>query len=299
MHYFVYAKKDTTIYSGSRVDLNNNKSDVQNTGLDSILEISKLTKPNFAENETSRVLIQFDTTDLETNIKNNIFPNFSSDTKYSLRLYEAESKELPTTDTIYAYSLSSSWDMGVGHKFDNPYDTDGATWYNKSTGVTWFNSGSNEGQDYSTAFDGNSMAASQSFVYGTKDIDMDVSKIVFEWVEQAYVDGGYMADGWVSNPHPNNGFIIQRSTTAENDSSNYGNLTFFSRETSTIYVPKLELKWDDSVWSTGSLSALTDEDIVVNIRNLQTQYQEKSKEKIRVVGREKYPAKTYSKTHEG
>ena len=27
MHYFVYAKKDTTIYSGSRVDLNNNKSD--------------------------------------------------------------------------------------------------------------------------------------------------------------------------------------------------------------------------------------------------------------------------------
>ena len=299
MHYFVYAKKDTTIYSGSRVDLNNNKSDVQNTGLDSILEISKLTKPNFAENETSRVLIQFDLTDLETNIKNNIFPNFSSDTKYNLRLYEAESKELPTTDTIYAYSLSSSWDMGVGQKFDNPYDTDGATWYNRSTGVTWFKSGSNEGQDYSTTFDGNSMAASQSFVYGTKDIDMDVSKIVFEWVEQAYVDGGYMADGWVSNPHPNNGFIIQRSTTAENDSSNYGNLTFFSRETSTIYVPKLELKWDDSVWSTGSLSALTDEDIVVNIRNLQTQYQEKSKEKIRVVGREKYPAKTYSKTHEG
>ena len=96
-----------------------------------------------------------------------------------------------------------------------------------------------------------------------------VSKIVFEWVEQAYVDGGYMADGWVTNQHPNYGFIVKRSNSTEIDTTNYGTLSFFSRETQTIYVPKLELKWDDSTWSTGSLSALTDEDIVVNVRNLQ------------------------------
>ena len=299
MHYFVYAKKDATIYSGSKVDIYSSQPENQNTGLDQILEISKVTKPNFAEDEASRILIQFDLTDLETNIKNNIFPNFSSDTKYNLRLYEATSRELQTVDTIYAYPLSSSWDMGVGHKLDNPYELEGATWYNKSDGSNWTNSGSLDAQDFSSTFDSNSMIASQSFEYGTKDIDMDVSKIVFEWVEQAYVDGGYMVDGWVTNQHPNYGFIVKRSNSAEIDTTNYGTLSFFSRETQTIYVPKLELKWDDSVWNTGSLSALTDDDIVVNVRNLQSQYQEKSKEKIRVVGREKYPAKTYSKTHEG
>jgi len=299
MHYFVYAKKDTTIYSGSRTDLSAIKADYQNTGLDSILELSKLTKPNFTENETSRILIKFDLTDLETNIKNQIFPNFSSNTKYNLRLYEATSIELPTVDTIYAYPLSSSWDMGVGHKFDNPSDLDGATWYNKSTGNTWFDSGSADAQDFTSSYEGKTLITSQSFEYGTQDINMDVSDMVFEWVEQSYVDGGYMADDWISTPFPNHGLIVKRSNANENDGNNYGNLTFFSRETQTIYVPKLELKWDDTVWATGSLSALTAEDVVVNIRNLQSQYQEKSKEKVRVVGREKYPAKTYSKSHEG
>ena len=63
--------------------------------------------------------------DFETFIKNGIFPNFSSDAKYNLRLYEADSKELQTTDTIYAYAVSQSWDMGVGQRYDSPFNIDG------------------------------------------------------------------------------------------------------------------------------------------------------------------------------
>ena len=36
----------------------------------------------------------------------------------------------------------------------------------------------------------------------------------------------------------------------------FGNLKYFGRETHTIYPPKLEVVWDDSSWSTGSLSPL-------------------------------------------
>ena len=41
MHYFIYAQKDATIYSGSRY-LDNRKLMEQNTGLDSVLEFSNL-----------------------------------------------------------------------------------------------------------------------------------------------------------------------------------------------------------------------------------------------------------------
>ena len=47
----------------------------------------------------------------------------------------------------------------------------------------------------------------------------------------------------------------------EGDSSRLGNLKYFSRETHTIYPPKLEAVWDDSSWSTGSLSPLSSTDL--------------------------------------
>ena len=297
MHYFVYAKKDATIYSGSAQDINAKSITRQNTGIDSILELQKETKPNFAQDITSRILIQFDLTDFETFIKNGIFPNFSSDAKYNLRLYEADSKELQTTDTIYAYAVSQSWDMGVGQRYDSPFNTDGVCWDYKD--VSGSGNWASPGGDVDSAFEESSIAASQSFEYGTQDINMDVSSIVYEWVEQAYIDGGYVDESYASDDYPNYGFLLKRADSVENDVTNYGNLNFFSRETSTIYVPKLEVKWDDSVWDAGSLSELTDEDIILNVRNMHPQYKETSRDRIRVYGRERYPARTFAKQHEG
>ena len=297
MHYFVYAKKDATIYSGSGVDIDAKSILQQNTGIDPILELQKQTKPNFSENITSRVLIQFDLTDFKTFIKNQIFPNFSSNVKYDLRLYEADSKELQTTDTIYAYAVSQSWDMGVGQRFDSPFNTDGVTWNYKD--VSGSGNWTTPGGDVDTTYEESSMIASQSFEYGSQDIKMDVSNIVYEWIEQAYIDGGYVDESYSSQDYPNYGLLLRRNSAAENDDTNYGNLNFFSRETSTIYVPKLEVKRDDSIWSTGSLTELSDEDIVINVRNMQPNYKETSKDRIRVFGRERYPSRTFAKKHEG
>jgi hypothetical protein len=121
---------------------------------------------------------------------------------------------------------------------------------------------------------------------------MDVTDIVWKWLHSTV---------------PNEGFMLKRSGSIGNTDSNveegnttrYGHFSFFSRETHTIYPPKLEVLWDDSKWTTGSLSALSSdnlEDMVLYMRGFRSKYKEKSKVKFRVVGRERFPERTYSST---
>ena len=121
---------------------------------------------------------------------------------------------------------------------------------------------------------------------------MDVTDIVYKWL---------------SGSIDNNGFIVKRnghianlgSDTDEGNTTNFGNLSFFSSDTHTKYPPTLETVWDDSKWSTGSLSPLTQtnlEDMVIYMKGLRPEYKEKSKAKFRVVGRERFPETSYSTT---
>ena len=76
-------------------------------------------------------------------------------------------------------------------------------------------------------------------------------------------------------------------------------MKFFSRETHTIFPPKLEVEWDDSTWNTGSLSELSSTDLerlTVYFQNMKPEYKEKSKVKFRVVGRELYPTRGFETT---
>ena len=89
------------------------------------------------------------------------------------------------------------------------------------------------------------------------------------------------------------------SGSDEGSTTNYGNLSFFSRDTHTKYPPTLETVWDDSKWSTGSLSPITGsdlEDMVMYMKGLRPKYKEKGKAKFRVVARGRFPAKSYSTT---
>ena len=134
--------------------------------------------------------------------------------------------------------------------------------------------------------------ASQSFNIDSEDVRMDVTDIVKAWLSQS-ID--------------NEGFIIKRrgnvgnsdSFSDENNTQRLGNFSFFSSDTHTKYPPTLEVVWDDSKWNAGSLSALTStnlEDSVLYMKGLQPEYNQKSKVKFRVVGRERFPDKTYDTT---
>ena len=118
------------------------------------------------------------------------------------------------------------------------------------------------------------------------DIRMDVTSII---------------NLWVSGSLPNNGFVLHHHTSASIDSTDYGVLKFFSKETNTIYEPKLEIVWNDSVIATGSLAPVTgsaEEGYKVVFTNLKTKYQKDSLIKLRVKGRDMFPLKTFGTTYE-
>jgi len=138
-------------------------------------------------------------------------------------------------------------------------------------------------------YSGSGYEASQSFTHEAADVRMDVSDIVGKWLDSTV---------------PNDGFMVKRSGSIgnssalveEGNSTKFGHFSFFGRDTHTVYQPKLEVVWDDSKWITGSLSALSNtdiEDMVFYMKGLRPEYKETSKVKFRVVGRERFPEKTY------
>jgi hypothetical protein len=108
------------------------------------------------------------------------------------------------------------------------------------------------------------------------------------------MDVSQSLSSWIGGSIPNEGFILKHDSSKEDDTIDYGQLKFFSRETNTIYQPKVRIGWDDSIFVTGSLTALTADDIHVTFKRLKTRYKVGSKPEIRVFGREKYPLKTYA-----
>jgi len=269
MYYFLTASKDASIYL---------QQPTQNTGLDEILEVSKTYYGNLKD--VAHSLIKFETTPLSQSIVSGDITMSSAE----LILRECESSEIPLDYTIYAYQVSQSWDMGIGTRFDE-ISTDGVSW-NKRTTDNWLLGGYTTGTTGSFNGKGGTWytgsAASQSFSYETSDIQMDVLEPI---------------NSWLSGSIPNEGWIIKHSSAVENNTTDYGQLKFFSKETNTIYQPKVRIGWDDSSFVTGSLTELTADDIHVTFKRLKTRYKRGSKPEIRVFGREKYPLKTYTNTY--
>ena len=279
MHYFVFPEIDTTIYqvSGSG-----------NSGLDEILEVQKTMSDSGGNVKVSRILIKFDLSEISSSIVNG---TISNDAKYYLNMYDAGSENLNTTQSLWAYPVSQSWVEGQGTFSDSPATLEGASW-NYRDGITLKTPWSGSSTEHQGGAWHEEVYATQSFKYGSDDMRMNVTPIVNKWLDNTY---------------PNNGFIVKRSGSFENIDTNvdegnterFGNFKFFSRQTNTIYPPKLEVEWYDTNWSTGSLSGLSStelEDLSVYRKNLRPEYKESSKVKFRLVGRAKYPTKSYSNT---
>ena len=289
MHYFEYATKDTTLYQGRATSS-------QNTGLDEILEVRKDMNDTGTQINVSRFLIKFDLNYISSSYASGLIPTTA---EYYLNLYDANSEELGSSDVLYAYPVSQSWENGQGKFEDYPQDLEGASWRYRTGATTadqWVTGSNNSG---GTWFNGAStthtLEASQSFTNEPSDVRMDVTGIVKNWITSG-------------SSYPNEGFIVKRSgsfdpssntSLDESNTTDLGSFRFFSRDTHTIYQPKLEVVWDSSTWSTGSLTPLTGSDlhnIEVYMKGLRPEYQEDEKVRFRVVGRNRFPAKTWSST---
>ena len=276
MHKFYTSSYDASIYL---------QQPEQNAGRDQILEVGKLYYGDIKD--IARSLIKFDITQISESIHTG---DISGSWKAFINLKSANSQEIPLEYSIYANAVSQSWIMGTGTKFDN-ISSDGVSWYYKDGSSKWLDlTGSySPGSDTGSVSNGGggtwytASMASQSFNNESDDIRMDVTNIVSRWI---------------SGSLPNDGLIIHHGLSNEADTLDYGVLKFFSKETGTIYQPKLELAWNDFTFSS-SLSIVTgsaEDGYKVVLTNLKNEYQKDSKIKIRVKGRDSYPSKTFGTT---
>ena len=285
MHKFYTSSFDASVYL---------QQPEQNAGRDEILEVGKLYYGDVKD--IHRALIKFNVNTISASIASG---EISGSWNAFVSLKSANASEIPLEYTIYANAVSQSWSMGTGTKFDN-ITSDGVSWKYRNGVNSWqdnviagtavFAAGTTgsanaEGGTWYTA-----SMASQSFDYEPDDIRMDVTEII---------------KLWVSGSLPNNGFIIHHELVNEADSLDYGLLKFFSKETNTIYQPKLEVVWNDQIFSTGSLLPISGSstlDIFENnkiiVTNLNKEYKVDSKFKIRVKGRTAYPSKSFNTTFE-
>ena len=297
MHYFEFGKRDTTLYSGGTTAS-------RNTGIDEILEVNKVVNNNGTVGNVSRILIDFDLTYISQSVVDGKIP---STAKYYLNLFDATSEEVEVEQPLHIYMVSGSWKQGTGKLDHDPVTDDGATYqYRDHEAKTPWVTGSvlTDGGAWFTASTGQyEVSTSYDLTFDKKDVRANVTDLVNNFI-------------YSSSDYPNNGFIVKREDSGshgdhpsssmfdfdagqEGDSSRLGNLKYFSRETHTIYPPKLEAVWDDSSWSTGSLSPLSStdlENLKIYFKNLRQEYQEKSIVKFRLVGRELYPSSSFSAT---
>lgn len=276
--YKIYPDKDASIYS---------IFPKRNTGLDEILEVS--VKNSFDElnpyfgtgslvkEDVRRSLITFSNSDINT------LKSFATGSwKAYLRLYLANAENLSQNYYLEIRQLSQSYDMGTGQFGDAPETTNGVCWYSTSsyftTSPTW---NVNNGKFYTVSGGGSwtNLITTQSFTNNSdKDVNCEVTSIVNSWFSGS----------------PNYGFIVKHPESIESNGYSYMTLNYFSVDTHTIYPPTLEIKWDDSSYSTGSLATVSSDDVVVTIANNYEKYKAGTNYKFRINARDKYPARVFT-----
>lgn len=275
-----YPSKDATIYE---------RYPTKNTGLDSILELSKqvIYSASAYHQYNSRILLDFDYTKISQSIVQMGYNPNAFD--YKLKLYATKAEEIPLDYTLYCYPVSQSWSMGVGKIVNNPATTQGVSWtYRTAAAVTssaWTTSSFNPlttgswrvvpgGGTWYT-----SSVSSQSFSYSTTDVVFDVNSIIDQ------VQAGSI---------PFSGFIIKKSDEDETSNLSFNSLQFFSKDTSTVFIPVIEASYNDSSF-TGSLPPINpEEEFNIVMTNLQSAYSELSSPTIRFAARPRYPNLAFS-----
>lgn len=261
--YRIYPEKDTTIWSEP-----DTAGYYGNAGLDEILEIGGYPDANLI-GRTQRALIQFSTSDIQSAINTKVTGSFSS----SLNLYLATAGEIPTSYTLYAYPISQSWINGTGKRDDAPLDTTGVSWQFRGAQV---NAWDNLGGTFITS----SVSGSQTFgLSSTKDVNMDITSIVTQHYSESLA---------------NYGVLLKIEDTYEGYTSASINLKFYGNDTNTIFPPYLEFKWDDSSYSTGSLSVLSNDIATISIKNHRENYLDSDVARFNISARPKYPTRTFT-----
>jgi len=292
MYRIFYAEKDTTLKE---------RFPNQNTGIDQILELIKNQSGSVVDgryrNDTynTRFLIDFgsEIDALTTAISNNKIPSIGNEINSAsvyLSLRSSNASDLLQKYNLKAFPISQSWANGQGYNNDNPKTTIGASWYYRdiengnywntldahSNGQLGLTETSNGGGSWIT---GSTFEASQSFSNQVPDIRMNVTDIV---------------DNWVKGNITNYGFIVKRPYIDETSGESLGLLKFFGRESHTIFVPRLEVVWNNTTFTNTGSTEISADVYVPYFKNIKSEYRTSEIAKLRIGVRPEFPVKSYS-----
>jgi hypothetical protein len=286
--YKLFPIADTTLYSGFPE---------KNTGIDEILEASTtfLTQSLFIVQQypqTSRFLVRFDQEELENIIQTKVS---SSTWKAVLKCYNAEAYGLTDTAKVLVNPIAEQWSMGTGKLNSEPQVKNGASWVYKNYGggIPWTTGSFPTGTTGSFNLDTNPQSAgggtwytspeySQSFdYYSPLDLEIDITPTVRQWI---------------SSSLPNYGLILRQQPSQEfiDNKNVQTSLKYFSRDTHTIYVPQLEICWEDNTYSTGSLPELDKNPATITVTNNIGQYYLNTENIFYIGARPTYPDRQWS-----
>jgi len=309
-----YANSDATMYEATSLQS-------YNTGLDQVLQVAKYLDTDGATLVKSRFAVKFDMSEISDTLSK--YSVALNDCKFVLQLFTTHAKNLSAEYTLDAKLMGQPWSNGTGYESDTVATTNGISWATPYeswsyspygggatlSGSSWISSsqqintgapslyisGSGLGgswlwQSGSGYFDTSSfdsayfyqpgLETDEDFSYRPTDINMDVTEAIKTWISGS---GGVDV--------ANNGFLIKFSDADEADESKTGIISFFSRETNTIYVPRLTMYWDNSTFTTGSLSAVNLDSYLTYSKTKPT-YKDVEISKIRIYARDKYPQKS-------
>jgi len=291
--YKIFPEKTATLYS---------QYPDMNTGRDEILEIASYYVGTTSH--VNRSLIQFDLAEITDVLQTHVSSSTRPATAFSasLKLFLASANEVPDSYTIQASPVYipgaslTTWVAGNGKYGDSPRNSSGVSWaYTQYSGSDNWTSDSVIGEttfyySSSTAGGGAWYTDTTGYVFdmyqthtvtSTHDLNINVTPGVLAHYNQAI---------------PNAGFILKLSGSAEftaYQNSRQLYLRYFSAQTHTIYPACLEIKWDDSSYST-SLPVISDSNAVIKVKNNRGEYTDEGKQRFELTVRPKYPARTFA-----
>ena len=287
--YKLFPFKDTSLYS---------MYPTMNTGIDPINQVSNLNFAIDSSPSVARSLITFDSDEINSVLSDKVTGEWDA----TLRSYIATAQGIVESSILEIFPLHDDYNQGTGTYLDQPITRDGACWnspffdssspwniggpslgYTSSYDPTYSVQGG--GSWYVSSSDGSvNYPITQSFGPRT---DMDLKQNITSMVED-----------WYSGSLPNYGVILKWENAAEFNTSKLVQpvLQYYSVDTNTIYPPELEIKWDDSIWATGSstITELFQPNAFIDLAENPGIFYSESVNRFRINCRPKYPARVWS-----
>ena len=301
MYRIFYAEKDTTLYE---------RYPEQNTGIDQILELTKTASGSSlngiiqANQYNTRFLIDFgkQITTLSQSISDGDIPQLTNNHQDSasvfLSIKAADASDLLHTYQVEVFPVSESWQNGNGAFSDIPIRRFGSSWFNRlgdaaGPGARKWNTGSahshltsaglTNSQGGCAWITGSEYGMSQSFENESPDLRVNITDIVKNMIT------GSDSSGFITN----HGFVVKRPFNDEISDEVLGSIKFFGRESHTIFVPKLEVQWNNTTFTDTSSAEISADTYVPYIKNIKSEYRVSDQTKFRIGVRPEFPNKQF------